>query len=294
MVEKKMMLKYRTFTSSEQMQWFFKRNTEPVVEDKIEYCVMERFKVNRILFTAEHAMRKEIEVNENGKRGYICVGDLNTDVLAKLGATYLRSAYIFPLFVRTEADAARPPEELGKGLRLFTRVFSKGKSLRITYIPIHKNRAYLQHLLKYHWLIEELNPRAIVSVHGMSVKRKFDVLFGFGDDYMTIGGKKEAFRFKAEFTDFLDRTFADLGIKNNLKIAVSTWLLMGSRNYVLARHVIDYNKNLDKSEKKRIGMQVEFNWKGRVTRSDKARPTIPYQILVQALGDFVFRWTNNV
>jgi len=40
-------------------------------------------------------------------------------------------------------------------------------------------------------------------------------------------------------------------------------------------------------------MQVEFNWKGRVKEGD-AVPTIPYQIVVQALGDFVYRWKNKM
>lgn len=282
---------YLTFATSEELNNFLKRKIEPVVQDKIEYCIMEKFAANKILFTAEHAMRKKIEVNDGGK-GYIYIGDINTDILAKLAAFYIHSAYIFPLFLRTQADAARPPEDIGKGLRLFTRIFSKGSS-KTTYMPIHQDTTYLPYLMKYHELIKHLSPDVIVSIHGMSVNRKFDVLFGFGENYEAIGGKKNAFRFKNEFESFVDGIFSLVGKKNNLKIALSTQLLTGSKNHVLTKHVIEYNRGLNGGQHKRFGMQVEFNWKGRVKTGDKGRPTIPYQILVQALGDFVYKWKRS-
>ena len=279
------------FKTLKELKSFLHRKINPVTENKIEYYVMERFLKNKILFTAEHASTDEIVVkNKIGKEEIIFIGDKNTDLLAKLAANYLRSAYIFPLFERTRADASRPPEDLGKGLRLFVKVFpktGKGES-KTSCLLIHKDKTYLPYLMEYHRLIDQLNPKALVSIHGMSSKRKFDVLFGFGDDYLSIGGEKEAFRFKDEFIYFIDKVFSQMGIRNNLEIAVSTWLFKGSKNYVLTKHIIDYNK---KNKDKRIGMQVEFNWSGRVKDYQKDPvPTLTYQILVQALGDFIFKW----
>ena len=45
------------------------------------------------------------------------------------------------------------------------------------------------------------NPRTIIRVHGISAKREFDLLFGFGEDYEAIGGKTQAFKFKNRFNE---------------------------------------------------------------------------------------------
>jgi len=280
---------YLTFTTSEALNNFLKRKTEPVVKDKQECCVMGKFRSNRILFTAEHAQTKKIELPEYGKRAYAGIGDTNTDILAKLGAYYTRSAYIIPLFLRTEADASRPVEDLGKGLTLFTKVFYTDKKI---HLAIHTDTSFRPYLEKYHETIEKLNPKAIMSIHGMNIKRKFDVLFGFGDDYKAIGDKKTALEFKLGFIEHLDRVFELLGMRNNLEIAVSTWFLAGSRNEILARHIINHNKQA-KKEDRRFGVQVEFNWRGRAMEADKSIPTLPYQLTVQALGDFILKWTKN-
>jgi hypothetical protein len=282
---------YLLFASSDALERFLKRKLCPTASDGIEYCVMERFAGNRILFTAEHAQTKKIMMTDFGPRAYAGVGDKNTDVLAKLGSYYLRSAYLVPLFVRTEADASRPPEDLGRGLRLFVRLGYANQ--RKSYIPIHADSSMLSALNEYHETIESLNPSTIVSVHGMNVKREFDMVFGFGEDYESIGGKREAFRFKNEFTDYLDRIFRELGVRTNLKIAVSTWRFTGSQNYVLTKHIVEHNRNTNDPKNKRIGLQVEFNWRGRVDKNDKTIPTIPYQLVVQALGDFVYKWKNK-
>lgn len=288
------------FDSSEALERFLKRKMFPTTEDGIEYCIMERFAGNKILFTAEHAQTKSIEMKEFGPQAYAGLGDKNTDILAKLGAYYLRSAYIMPLFVRTDADAARPPEDLGKGLRLFVKLMYAKQ--RTAFIPIHTNPSMLPKLNRYHELIDRLNPQVIISLHGLSVKREFDLLFGFGSDYETIGGKKEAFRFRDEFTNYLDGLFRQLGVHASLRIAVSTWRFTGSQNYVLTKHIIEHNKLIDnkrvtdkllETRKKRIGLQVEFNWRGRVSEADISVPTVPYQLVVQALGDFVYKWKNE-
>ncbi len=281
---------YLIFGSSDAMNRFFKRKISPTVTESIEYCVMEKFRVCRVLFTAEHAQTDRIPLPEVGKKAYIGVGDKNTGVLAKIGAYYLRSAYIMPRFIRTDADASRPPEDLGKGLRLFVR--PKYADQKTMYVPIHSNRSFLPKLKEYHSIIKKIDPRVIISIHGISIKRKFDLLFGFGEDYKCIGGKKEAFRFRSEFTDYLDRVFRETGVRANLKIGVSTWRFTGSQNYVLTKHVIDYNKKAP-LKKKRIGLQVEMNLRGRMMRGDEGIPTFPYQLTIQTLGDFLYKWKNN-
>jgi len=295
MVERKKERKnYLLFASSDALKRFLKRKICPRASNGIEYCVMERFAGNRILFTAEHAQTERIMMKGLGAREYVGVGDKNTDILAKLGAYYLRSAYLMPLFIRTEADASRPPEDLGKGLRLFVTVKRGGRDVgrKTSYLQIHKNPSMLPKLENYHKTIEKLNPYTIISIHGLNIKREFDLLFGFGENYECIGGRREAFRFKNEFTDYLDRMFRELSVRANLKIGVSTWRFTGSQNYVLTKHVIEHNRAqaANDPKKKRIGLQAELNLRGRVTKSDDEIPTIPYQLVAQALGDFVYKW----
>jgi len=252
---------------------------------------MEKFPGSRILFTAEHAQTVRVPLEDVGSKAYAGLGDKNTGILAKIGAYYLRSAYMMPLFVRTDADASRPPEDLGRGLRLFVK--PRHGQHKTVAVQIHKKSGMMQHLSKYHNTIEALDPSVIVSVHGISAKRKFDLLFGFGKDYEFIGGKSEAFRFRNEFTNYLDYIFREIGVNHALKIGVSTWRFTGSQNYVLTKHVGEYNEKRDKGKKKRIGLQVEMNFRGRVSSDDENIPTIPYQLVVQALGDFVYRWKNG-
>lgn len=257
----------------------------PTVSNNIEYTILEKFRFNRILFTAEHAAVKKVELKEFGENAYITVGEKNTDLLAKLAAFHIRSAYILPLFSRIDADASRDPEDIGKGLTLLTRIWRSKKQKR-TRVLIHSNPNFLPYLNHYHKTIEKLNPKAIISIHGMNVKREFDVLFGFAENYGAIGGKRQAFQFKYRFLNFLEDIFHQLKLKPP-KIAVSTWLFTGSRNHVLNKHVVEHNKF---SNDKRIGMQVEFNWRGRVDREDWDRPSIRYQVFIQALANFVFKW----
>jgi len=280
---------FLVFKSSKDLESFLKRKLDPVRKNGVEYCTFNNFRRNRILFTAEHAVTKKVFLPSLGKGAYVGVGDVNTDILAKLGAVFNKGAYVMPLFCRTEADASRDPRELGKGLRLFVHTH-KTKKQKYVFLPIHRNKNFLPFLINYHKIIESLNPRILISVHGVSVKRKFDVILGFGEEYMGIGGKRNAFRFKIEFLDFLDRIFHSLGMENDLEVAVSTWRFTGSMNFVLTSHVIEYNK---KNSDKRMGFQVEFNYKGRVYNFDKRLPSPQYQIVVQALGFFSLMWYKN-
>jgi hypothetical protein len=281
-----MMTKFLTFPTSYRLKQFLERKITPMVLNDIEYAILEKFRFNRILFTAEHAVVKKIELKEFGKNAYITIGEKNTDLLAKLAAFHIRSAYIFPLFSRLDADASRNPNDIGKGLTLLTRIW-KSKKQKRTRVLIHSNPAFLPHLNRYHKIIERLNPKAVISIHGMNIKRKFDVLFGFAENYSAIGGKDLAFQFKYSLLNFLEDVFHKLKLGPPPKIAISTWLLTGSKNYVLSKHVVEYNKL---SNENRIGMQVEFNWRGRVDKKDWDKPSIRYQVFIQALANFVFRW----
>ena len=53
---------YMIFASSQALERFLKRKICPTAENGIEYCTMERFTGNRILFTAEHAQTKRIAI----------------------------------------------------------------------------------------------------------------------------------------------------------------------------------------------------------------------------------------
>ena len=273
-----------TFRTQRQLNDFLGRKISPTFMGEIEFCIFDKFKHNRILFTAEHAAWKKLRLPKFGKNAYVVVGERNTDLLAKLAALHLRSAYLIPWICRINADPARDPKELGKGLTLFSRVW-KGEK-KVTRILIHRDKDYFSKLERYHQLIASLNPKAIISIHGMNMKRKFDLLLGFGKNYGAIGGKKNAFKFKHEFHSFLENILWRMGLKS-LDIAVSTWLLVGSRNYVITRHIIEHNKKGGN----RIGVQAEFNWKGRVGKGENL--SVEYQVAVQALGEFMLKWIQE-
>ncbi len=290
MVKLKDRKNYLLFASYDAFQRFLSRKMTPEIEGAVEYCIMRKYPGRRILFTAEHAQTTRIPLKDHGEDAYAGVGDWNTDVLTKMGSYYLDSAYLIPKFVRTKADASRPPEELGNGLRLFVK--PKNSDSKSAYVPIHKDKSFLDKLKRYHEVISEIEPKGVISVHGINRKRKFDMLFGFGEDYGGIGSKKRAFQFKNRFIDYLDSVFSDFGVKADLKIGVSTWRFTGSQNHVLTTHVINHNKKAGKDDK-RIGMQVEMNLRGRASKHDDRIPTIPYQLMIQALGDFTFKWMCN-
>jgi len=258
---------------------FLKRKFDPIVEKKVEYQVFEKFGINRILFTAEHATIGNVYCEELNRS--LKVGDRNTGLVAKIGAFGLRSAYIFPLFSRVEADAARDPKEIGKGLKLFT--FVRDSKKKYVHVTIHKNKKFLIYLNHYHDIIEKINPKVIISVHGISGKRKWDIAFGFGKNFEIVGGKKEALNFLLNFQDYLDKIFRKFKIEKFYVMDIFDWRFAASKNFVLTKHVVEFNK---KNKEKRFGMQVEINKRERVDEKEKI-PTIACQIFIQALGKFV-------
>ncbi|MDI6825627.1 MAG: hypothetical protein QMD36_00300 [Candidatus Aenigmarchaeota archaeon] len=273
------------------MDDFLRDKLKPREKDGIEYGILDNFKNNRVLFTAPHAYVKKIYLPEFGERAYVNIGDRNTGRLTRIVALHTRTAFMIPKVLRTRADPARPPDELGKGLKLFATVMgTKNKELR-TYLEIHKNRKFLHVLEKYHELISNLSPKGIICFHGMHLRREFDVLLGFGKRYEMILGKKNAFRFKKELIEKIHDAFPEFGFRQEMKIAVSKILFTGEMNYVLAKHVIEHNK---KSQKKRIGINVELNLRGRVSKDDKNLPTPEYQLACQILGELSIEWTRKL
>ena len=275
MVEGNKRNSFLIFEKKQEFDFFVKRKVFPIFFKNIEVGVLPGYSFKRILFTAEHAKTQRVEVEVDGKKELVAVGDKNTDILAKLGALNLGSAYLIPWFLRTEIDASRNPAEIGKGLRLLTSVVGKKKKV---FIEIHKNVERREELETYHKLISLLNPSIIISVHGMHKKRKYDAVLGFGENYSAIGGKKNAFEFKYRFLDYLDKIFNSLNLKTKLQIGIGKFHYSGSVNYVLQKHVI---------EKNRVGVQVELNLKGRLNKKN-GLPTPAYQILIQALGRFMY------
>ena len=252
----------------------------------IDYCILDEFKKNRILFTAEHAQTSVIKTPEYGNKSYISLGDKNTDKLAMMMAHRLQSGFMIPRFSRIDADPCRPINTLGKNERILVKVFGLNEK---KYFLIHRNKNYAPLLSEYHSIIEKLNPSAIVSVHGMGPqKHPPDILLGFGRGYRIIGGRKNALRFKEFFIQKVVDALARLKIENNLNIKISKWLFTGEKNYILFRHVIQHNKE---SKKKRFGMHVEFNSRGRIIDRNFIRKD--YQIASQLLADAVLEWLNH-
>lgn len=273
------------------MDRVLEKKLKPVEEDGIEYCILDGFKDNRILFTAPHAFTSRIRMKKFGEGAYIGIGDKNTGKLARLAALHTNTAYIIPKVLRTEVDPSRPPEDLGKDLKLLVPILHSEKEKKTIYIPIHQNKSLEYILDRYHKLIGSFKPRGIVFIHGMHSRHKFDILLGFGENYIGINGKDKAFKFKKELINKTQRLFQKFGIKQELNIEVSKWLFVGKNNYPLEKYVIEYNK---KHKKKRIGVNAEFNLRGRTSKEDKNLPTIRYQLALQTLADLTVEWNKKL
>jgi len=272
-----------SFDSSEQMENKLKE-LKPIEKEKIEYCILDGFKNNKIIFTAPHALTDRIYLKHLGKNAYVGIGDKNTGKLAKLAALYTNTSYIIPKVVRTEVDMARSPEDIGKNLKLLAPIFYS-KTEKKTYISIHQNKKLRPILERYYNIIDNFDPKSIIFIHGMHKRHNFDLLLGFGQDFAGIGGKQNAFKFKKELGNKIQEK-----IKQKFKIGVSNWLFVGKNNYLFKKNITDYNK---RHKEKKIGINLEFNLRGRITKDDKNMPTPQYQIAVQILANLVVEWTNN-
>jgi hypothetical protein len=297
-------MQFFTFDNSAQMEKFFKKNLKSREESKVEYCILDEFKKKKALFVAPHAFVGRVYFEISGRKVYAVVGDKNTGKLARLAALHTNTAYVIPKVLRTEADPARAPEDLGKGLKLLTPFYSeKNRRLGKIYIEIHKNKKLRCVLEKYNEIIDALDPKAVVFIHGMAKfsvdkiskqqkKRKVDIMLGFGKNYEGIGNsKKNALHFKKELINKTNKILKSFNIKKYLEIKISKWSFTGEKNYPLNRHVIEYNKA---HKNKRLGINVEFNLAGRTTKGDVNLPTVRYQLAVQALADLVVEWSGKL
>ena len=256
-------------------------------KENVEYGILNNFNKNRILFTAEHNVTTDIKTPKYGKKSFIRMGDKNTDKLAKIMAHRIKSGFLIPKFSRIDVDACRPIENIGKNEKILVKVYNSNIGM-IRY-RIHRNKNYVPFLMNYHSIIEKLNPSALISVHGMREKgHPPDILMGFGKNYRIIGGVKKALEFKKYYIKKLNDVFRKFKTKNMLKINISKWLFTGEKNYVLNKHVIQYNKN---NKKKRFGMHVEFNMRGRIINKEFIRKD--YQIASQVLADTILEWMGK-
>ena len=270
-------MKYQIFQNAKEMDNFL-RKIPSKKSDNIEYGILKKYKKNRILFTAEHNVTSRIKTPKLGKESFIRIGDKNTDKLALIMAYRIQSGFLMPKFSRVDADVCRPINDIGKNERLLVRVYNS--DVKMTRFRIHKEKNFAPCLIKYHSIIEKLNSKALISVHGMREKRRPpDILLGFGKDYRIIGDIKKALKFKKLYKKNVDDVLKALKIKNKLKINISKWLFTGEKNYVLKRHVID---------KKRFGIHIEFNKRGRIIDREFIRKD--YQIAGQVLADTILEW----
>lgn len=280
-------MNFISFDDDEELGNFLKGIPHEKLENA-EYGILKNFNKNRILFTAEHAYTSRVKTPQYGKGSYVEMGDSNTDVLAILMAERLKSAFLISRLSRVEADPSRPISTLGKDEKILIEVFnSKVKNKK--HFRIHRNKDYAPFLKKYHSMIEKLNPSAIVCVHGMSERgHPSDILFGLGENYRMIGGKKNALKFKNLYIKRVNEVFSRFNIEDKLKINISKWLFTGEKNYALFKHVIQHNKT---TERKRFGIQVEFNARGRISKGNFIRKD--YQIATQVLADTVLEWLKD-
>ena len=276
---------YLVFRTPEEMNEFFEKNLKVREKMKIEYAILSNFKKNRVVFCAPHAVTERIYVG-NGK--YIGIGDKNTEKLAKIAALRIGSVYISPKFSRREADLTRDPRKLGNGIKLLAPLY--GKKVSKTYVSIHTNKKFMKSLEFYHGLIGRLNPKALVFIHGMHRRSKADVVLGLGKNMEYFIGEDFAKKFLEDFKLGTSEALKKFSISRELKIRIAR-TYRGIDDYGLKTHVLNHNLE---SKKKRVGMNVEFNLRGRVTKKYKELPSVEYQLTVQVLADTLLKWIRLI
>lgn len=249
----------------------------------IETGHMYKYKKTRVLITAEHAETSRIPVigikTESGEEPFIPVGDKNTDKLAKLAAKSVNGAYILSRLPRTTIDMSRSPKELKKNVTVPVKIFGTKKMM--TRLLVHKSPKKERILKRYQRRVNRLHPEVILSYHGMHHRHRSDITLGFGPNKIYIGGRKYAVLFTRLFKKRLKVAFAEHKLKDGLKIRRSKYTFLGRSNYTLKRNVRLYNK---KYKKKRMGIHVEFNLRGRTRRDSKEVPKLRYQVAAQVLA----------
>ncbi len=249
----------------------------------IETGHMYKYRKTKVLITAEHAETTRIPViglkTKSGKETFIPVGDKNTDKLAKLAAKAVNGAYILSHLPRTTVDMSKSPKELQEDISVPVKI--AGTKKMMTRLIIHTNPKKERILKKYQNRVKRLRPEIILCYHGMHDRHKSDITLGFGPHKIYIGGREYATMFTKYYKKVLRKTLEGMNLKNNLKIRRSKYIFLGRTNFTLKKNVRLYNK---KFNKKRMGIHVEFNLRGRTRKSSKEVPKLRYQVAAQVLA----------
>lgn len=251
----------RIFENRREFENFFSQVKTNWIENKIEY----KFFGDEVLIVVPHAGMKIEKIKINGKFYSFSIGEKNVGELAKIAAYNKKCGFLISYVPRVEADFARDPNLLGFGLKL-KRIGKWRDERKRVLLKIHRNKNFLNLLLKFHSLIKSFNPKFIISFHGM-FNRKFDILLGFGKNKKFIGGVEKAFKFRKK----VKRKLKDI----NLKIGISKRKLLGEREFILST----YTKN-------RPGVLVEFNLEKR----KEDIPSISYQIASIFIAETAKEW----
>ncbi len=224
-------------------------------------------KWNGVLIIAPHAGKKKLQLSEEE---YITLGEKNTDALTVVASANTGAGFIIVKVPRDEADFARPPELLGTGARAKLAT-SMGRARVIT---THNNPVWQPVLEKFHKLITEIQPRFLLTYHGMS-SRAFDVLLGFGKDRRYIGGWENAKKFRENIQEFLQKWDVEV------KIGISKKKLTGESDYILNHYTAKFGIP---------GALVEYNWQGRKGEI----PSREYQLTAVAIAKAAERWVKRL
>ncbi|MAH42298.1 hypothetical protein CL614_01040 [archaeon] len=249
----------------------------------IETGHMYKYRKTRVLITAEHAETTRIPViglkTKSGQETFIPVGDKNTDKLAKLAAKAVNGAYILSHLPRTTVDMSKSPKELREDISVPVKI--AGTKRMMTRLIIHTNPKKERILKKYQNRVKILRPEIIICYHGMHKRHKSDITLGFGPHKIYIGGRKYATMFTKYYKKELKKTLESMKLRNNLKIRRSKYIFLGRTNFTLKKNVRLHNKRF---KKKRMGIHVEFNLRGRTTKASTEVPKLRYQVAAQVLA----------
>ena len=211
-----------------------------------ELFVSEDYQKNKILLTAEHAAIEYIKIGN----GIVEVGDFGTGEICRYSAEKVGGASLVARIPRSEVDFNRKLEDLGKELFLQTSIYtpdlkSKVGSVRIR---IHKNRGLNEVWSEYHAVPSILNPKIIISIHGMAEKpERPEVCISVGREY-----------------EFLEKSLAEklrIELKNALKYLDIYEISINepfshSCNPMLRRNVYEFNKKMGKILRKGFGVEL--------------------------------------
>ena len=242
------------FESREEYDAFFSGSPSVKEKNAIEFC---KFGNRKLLIVAPHAGTAIVKVEHAGKVYRARVGDLNTDVLAKIAAFNCGASCLISYVPRHLADFARSPNKIGKG-ELIKAIGKHDNDERRVPMKVHRDKSYKQLLEKFHSIIKKERPRYIVSFHGKRGKI-FDAIIGVGKDFRLIGGKRRFELFKSKLSELLAKE------KLKLKLRFTTSRFSGERDYTL-----DFYSRALKSK----CLLIEFDLRGR-----RSFPSISYQKL---------------